>query len=189
MMNLDHPLILASNSPRRQQILAEAGISFEVQKMEVDESYPSDLPKNEIAEYLAVKKNKAYRVRFKDELILTADTTVIIDNRLLEKPAHDEEAKAMLSALSDRAHQVVTGVCISSPGKTESFSDTTEVYFRALTPEEIEFYIKNYKPFDKAGAYGIQEWIGAIGITKIEGSYLNVMGLPMHRVWEVLQLF
>lgn len=180
-------LILASNSPRRKQILADAGIRFTVHKLDTDESYPAALEKSKVACYLAEKKNAAYRKRLKSGLILTADTTVLCDGKLLEKPVDEAEAFDMLRAISGREHSVISGVCLSKPEHTTSFDDTTKVWFRQLTDQEIMQYIQQHKPYDKAGAYGIQEQIGLIGITKIEGSYYNVMGLPIHQVYQSLK--
>jgi septum formation protein len=185
-MNLRHPLILASNSPRRQQLLREAGFSFEVYTEQVDESYPASLEKMEVGEYLARKKSAFYGKKLSGAVIVTADTTVVLDNELLEKPADSKEAFAMLSRLSGRSHDVITGVCIAAPDGLDAFSVSTQVTFKELTNEEIDYYISNYKPFDKAGAYGIQEWIGMIGITGIEGSYFNVVGLPIQEVYQRL---
>lgn len=185
-MNLRHPLILASNSPRRHQLLTDAGFAFEVYTKPVDEDYPSGLPTDTIAEYLSEKKNKVYHEDQPDRLILTADTTVILDDRLLEKPADMEEATEMLEKLSGRTHEVVTGVSIGINGSTSSFHSTTKVHFRELLAWEIQFYVEEFKPLDKAGAYGIQEWIGQVGITSIEGSYFNVVGLPIDKVYQAL---
>ncbi len=188
-MNLLHPLILASNSPRRQQLLTEAGFTFDVYTEHIDENYPSSIPTSEIAVYLARKKNDVYRNKFSDTIILTADTTVVLDNSLLEKPQDASQAFEMLSRLSGRQHEVITGVSISCQDRIDSFSVVTSVTFKSLTEEEINYYISNYKPFDKAGSYGIQEWIGMIGITKIDGSYFNVVGLPIQEVYSHLQAF
>ena len=185
-MNSTHPLILASNSPRRQQILKDAGFDFDVFTRDFDESFPEDLSALEVAQYLAVQKNKNYRPLKPDSTIITSDTTVICDNLVLNKPANKDEAIQMLSMLSGRTHKVVSGVCISSPEKTMAFSDSTSVTFETISIDEMEFYVENYRPYDKAGAYGIQEWIGMTKISSITGSYFTVMGLPIHRVYEVL---
>lgn len=187
-MNLPFPLILASKSPRRQQLLTNLGVEFSIKTKEVPEDYPATLPKTVIAKYLAEKKAKAFQPELtKNEVVLTADTTVILDNELLEKPQHGLEARGMLQALSGRKHQVMTGVCLASSDRLTSFDDTTFVTFRELTASEIDHYIDQFQPFDKAGAYGIQEWIGMIGIEKIEGNYFTVMGLPTHLVYAHLQ--
>ena len=176
-------IILASKSPRRQELLKGLGIHFATISKDVDETYPNDLPVSEVAEYLANKKAVAYSADVDAQTILiTADTVVIVDQTILEKPANEQEAADMLSLLSNRAHKVVTGVCIKSANKTKSFSVETKVHFKTLSIEEICHYVQNYKPFDKAGSYGIQEWIGYIGVHKIEGSYFNVMGLPVYEL-------
>ncbi|MEQ8470994.1 MAG: Maf family protein [Marinoscillum sp.] len=185
-MNSRHHLILASNSPRRQQLLRDAGFEFEVFTQDFDEHFPTNLEALEVAEYLGIQKNKHYRKLKPDALIITADTTVICDHLVLNKPADKAEAIKMLSLLSASIHQVVSGVCISSPEKTISFSDITEVTFDAISKAEMEYYIDQYQPFDKAGAYGIQEWIGMTKISAIKGSYFTVMGLPVHKVYQIL---
>jgi septum formation protein len=179
-------LILASSSPRRQYLMREAGFTFTVEKPEVDESFPPDLPVDQVARYLAVKKAEFFRKEIRNQLIVTADTVVILDQTILNKPADRTEAIGMLSRLSNRTHVVMTGVCILSAEKEESFDDTTEVTFKRLIQEEIEFYVDQYKPYDKAGAYGAQDFIGMIAIEKISGSYFNVMGLPIHKVYQHL---
>lgn len=183
-------LILASKSPRRQQLLKEAGYDFVVKTLDTDESYPDTLAVHDVASYLAKKKAEAFIPILEDhETVITADTVVILNDEILGKPANSEEAKTMLEALSGQQHQVTTAVCIASRDKIVAFDDTTVVYFKQLSKEEIEYYIEKYQPFDKAGAYGIQEWIGMIGIQKIEGSYFTVMGLPTHLVYEALKRF
>jgi len=179
-------IILASSSPRRQYLMREAGFEFTVEKPDVDEDFPSNLPVTEVARYLALKKAEYFRMKITDEIIVTADTVVVLGDRIMNKPANREEAIEMLSALSGRQHQVITGVCIVSKEKEESFDDVTEVTFKTLTPEEIAFYVDQYKPYDKAGAYGAQDWIGMVAIVSINGSYFNVMGLPIHKVHEKL---
>ncbi len=186
-MNFKHPLILASSSPRRQYLMREAGYDFTVEKPDIDESFPKELPVEQVAKYLASKKAEYFRIELHNEIVITADTVVILDNTILNKPENRDEAISMLSRLSGRTHLVMTGVCILSSGKEESFDDTTEVTFKKLSPAEIEFYVDTYKPFDKAGAYGAQDWIGLVAIEKIIGSYFNVMGLPMHKVYEHLK--
>jgi septum formation protein len=185
-MNFNHPLILASKSPRRQQLLKDAGFKFEVVSIDVDESFPSEMDVELVAKYLAEKKAKDYQSFLKNEYLITADTVVIIDNLILNKPVDYDEAKSMLQKLSGRAHKVMTGVCVANKDSITSFDETTTVIFKTLTNQEIDHYIMAFQPFDKAGAYGIQEWIGMIGIEKIEGSYFNVVGLPIHALYKVL---
>jgi septum formation protein len=184
---ITRPLLLASSSPRRKFLLTEAGFTFSVEKPEVDETWPKELPVDQVAKYLAAKKAEYFRLRIHDEIVVTADTVVILFNDILNKPANRNEAIEMLSKLSGRTHIVMTGVCILSKEKEESFDDTTEVTFQSLTREEIEFYVDHYKPFDKAGAYGAQDWIGMVAIKQIAGSYFNVMGLPIHKVYAHLK--
>ena len=180
-------IILASNSPRRRELLAGLGYDFEVRvKSGIDESFPDSLPVYEVAEYISQKKAKAYDVA-DDEILVTADTIVVLGNDVLGKPKDEADARHMLHALSGNTHQVITGCCIKTVGKTLHFSTVTDVTFRRLTDGEIDHYIKQYKPFDKAGSYGIQEWIGYIGVTSISGSYFNVMGLPVQRIYDALQ--
>jgi septum formation protein len=186
-MKLKRPLILASSSPRRQYLLTEAGFEFSIEKPDTDESFPPDMPVDQVAKYLAAKKAEYFRLNLHDQIVVTADTVVILFNKILNKPGNRAEACEMLSALSGRTHLVMTGVCIISKEKEESFDDTTEVTFQALTKDEIEFYVDHYKPYDKAGAYGAQDWIGMVAIKKISGSYFNVMGLPIHKVYEHLK--
>ena len=187
----DYKIILASNSPRRRELLAGLGIEFEVRVLPgIDESYPASMPAAETAEYIAGKKAAAYRqVMADDELVITADTVVIVGDEVLGKPADTQMAAQMLRKLSGRTHQVMTGVCMTTSEQTVSFSVKTDVTFKQLAEDEIEYYIKKYQPFDKAGAYGIQEWIGYIGCTGLNGSYYNVMGLPVQRIYTELQRF
>lgn len=187
-MNFNRPLILASKSPRRQQLLKDAGFEFQVITKDVDESFPVDMPAKDVAAYLSKKKTDAFNEELKDQILITADTVVKVDEEILNKPSDFDEAMVMLKKLSNRSHEVITGFTLKSSEKQFTYSDTTVVHFKKLTKEEIEFYITNFKPFDKAGAYGIQEWIGMIGITKIEGSYFNVVGLPVQLVYEKLKL-
>ena len=183
-----HKIILGSASPRRQQLLKDAAFNFSVQPINADESFPANLKAEQIALYLCEKKAAAFPNKLADnEILITADTIVWIDNIVLNKPGSEFEAKQMLQLLSGKMHQVFTGVCLTSHKNKISFTDETKVYFKNLTEEEILFYIKNYKPFDKAGSYGAQDWLGLVGIEKIEGSYFNVMGLPIHRVYEELR--
>lgn len=187
MKKLQRPLILASSSPRRQYLMKEAGFEFTIEKPDVDESFPPEMPVDQVAKYLASKKAEYFRKAMKDEIVVTADTVVIAFNSVMNKPADRKEACEMLSKLSGRTHLVITGVCIISKEKEESFDETTEVTFTSLTRDEIEFYVDHYKPFDKAGAYGAQDWIGMVAIEKITGSYFNVMGLPIHKVYQHLK--
>ena len=188
---VDYRIILASNSPRRRELLAGVGLEFEVRVLQgIDESYPATMPALETAEYIAAKKAAAYQSQMADdELIITADTVVIVGDEVLGKPADADEARAMLLKLSGRTHQVVTGVCLTTRQQTVHFSVRTDVTFKTLTDDEITYYIEKYKPYDKAGAYGIQEWIGYIGCTGLHGSYYNVMGLPVQRIYTELQSF
>lgn len=187
MMNLKYPLILASKSPRRQELLRQAGFSFQVQSKDTDESFASDMQVTEVARYLAEKKAEAFLTEKQDTIILSADTTVLVDAHILNKPADAREAGEMLRMLSGRSHKVISGVCILHGSQKISFDDTTEVWFRSLQEREIQYYIERYKPYDKAGSYGIQEWIGLVGVEKINGSYFTVMGLPIHKVYAHLQ--
>ena len=182
-------IILASNSPRRKELLAGLGLPFEVRVLQdIDESYPADLSVSDVALYIAGKKADAYRAVVKtDELIITADTVVIVGDEILGKPVDEADAVRMLQLLSGRTHQVTTGVCLLTATNEHRFSVTTDVTFKALSDEEIHYYVDTYKPFDKAGAYGIQEWIGYIGVTGLRGSYYNVMGLPVQRIYEAIR--
>jgi len=180
-------LIVASNSARRQQLMKDAGFKFEVHVLDVDESLEEGVANEAIAEFLAEKKNKAYRAIFQDEVILTSDTVVIANGQILGKPKDDDDAFQMIASMSGQSHEVISGVCISSQTHKVSFSDVTTVLFEELSTEEIGYYIKNYQPYDKAGSYGIQEWLGMIGIQSIQGSFYNVMGLPIHSVYQVLR--
>jgi septum formation protein len=182
-------LILASNSPRRQQLLKEAGINFLVLPKNIPEDFPSTLPLSEVPIYLAKLKAEAFKPDLTNQTVITADTVVIVDNTILNKPENEKEAIGMLELLSGNMHQVITGVCIYNKEKEVLFSDVTEVYFKPLSKEDITFYVSKFKPFDKAGSYGVQEWIGLIGVERINGSYFNVMGLPIHRVVEELKKF
>lgn len=181
-------IVLASNSPRRRQLLTDLGLRYEMRLLAVNEDFPSHLRRAEVAEYLAAHKAAAYADGLAaDEVVLTADTIVCLDEDVLNKPADVAEATAMLTRLQGRTHDVFTGVCLRcGDGRQVVFSDHTTVYFRALSPAEISHYIATAQPFDKAGAYGAQDWIGMVGVTRLEGSYFNVMGLPVHRVWEEL---
>ena len=184
-----YKIILASNSPRRKELLAGLGMPFEVKVLkDIDESYPEDLPASEVALYIASKKADAYRATLADdELVITADTVVIVGEEILGKPVDEADARRMLREISGRTHQVTTGVCMLTTTQERRFAVTTDVTFKVLSDEEIDYYISHYKPFDKAGAYGIQEWIGYIGVTGLQGSYYNVMGLPVQRIYETLR--
>ena len=188
MKDLKYKLILASNSPRRKELLAGLGVPFEVRVFQdIDEHYPESLPVNEVARYIAKEKADAYRrIVASDELIITADTVVIVGDEILGKPVDEADAVRMLKLLSGRTHQVTTGVCLLTAEKERCFDVTTDVTFKTLTDEEIHYYVNRYRPFDKAGAYGIQEWIGYIGVTGLSGSYYNVMGLPVQRIYQEL---
>jgi len=184
-------LILASKSPRRQQLLRELGVEFEIRSNGDDEElFPDSLSMTEIPVFLAKQKAQPLLSKLsKDEILITSDTIVWCNDQVIGKPTDEKDAFRILSLLSDNKHIVITGVCLSSTEKSKCFYATTDVYFRKLTDDEIWFYIKNYKPFDKAGAYGIQEWIGFIGIYRIDGSYFNVMGLPVQKLYTELQEF
>ena len=182
--------ILASKSPRRQELLNLLGMKFSVKLKEVEENFPEGMTKYEIPEFLARLKAKPFLPELqKDDLLITADTIVYMDGEVLGKPANFSEAVEMLRKLSGKEHQVISGVCLTSSGKQISFHAETNVQFKNLTEEEIQFYINTFKPFDKAGAYGIQEWIGFIGITHIEGSFYNVMGLPVQQLYKEILRF
>jgi len=184
-------LILASNSPRRQSLMAEAGLEYELSvPAENEEEFPEDLYSGDVPAYLAKRKAESFEGQIeKNEIVITADTLVILDERVLGKPGNYKEAFEMLSALSGCKHKVITGVCIKSRKKEVVFSDSTDVWFKKLSEKEIHYYIEEFKPYDKAGAYGIQEWIGYIGVERIEGSFFNVMGLPIHMVYSELEKF
>lgn len=181
-------LVLASKSPRRQQLLADLGLEFSVETKDTPEDFPENLGMTEIPVFLAEKKAAAFEVKG-NQLIITADTIVWLDGKVLNKPVGYDEGFAMLRALSGKKHQVVTGVCLLSGEKKVSFAVSTDVWFKPLDDNEIIFYLENYRPYDKAGAYGIQEWIGYIGITRIDGSFYNVMGLPVQSLYEHLTNF
>lgn len=183
-------IILASKSPRRQQLLRSLGLTFSVKIKEIEEVFPEGLSKEEVPVYLAELKAAPFENELSEnDLLITADTVVCLDNEILGKPADYEEAYQMLRNLSNKTHEVITGVCLTSKNKKRSFYAVTNVEFKSLSGDEIDYYIQNYKPYDKAGAYGIQEWIGAIGITHIEGSFYNVMGLPIQKLYEKIQTF
>ncbi|OJV42573.1 MAG: septum formation protein Maf [Bacteroidales bacterium 36-12] len=182
-------IILGSASPRRQELLRGINIDFEVLPLSVDEDYPTNLNPHDIPEYLAVKKSDAYlKLPLSDNtLIITADTIVIIDNNILGKPTDKEEAKAMLRKLSDRTHDVITGVCIRTKTNRKIFKVVSSVRFSHISDAEIDYYLDKYAPYDKAGSYGVQEWIGYVAVEDIQGSYFNVMGLPIQRLYHELK--
>ena len=181
-------IILGSNSPRRKKILEELGLKVKVIGSNIDESIIHNKNLEKVPVLLAKKKAFALKNKIKsNDLLITADTIVLLKDEILTKPKNEEDAKRILSKISSKTHQVITGVCILINGKEHSFSNTTEVSFNKLDLNEIDFYIKKYKPFDKAGSYGIQEWIGLIGIKKINGSYSNVVGLPASRLYQELK--
>lgn len=186
-----YKVILASNSPRRKELLAGLGIDFSVRIIkDIDESYPASLRGEDIPVFISGKKAEAYRRTIaEDELIITADTIVYDNDKVLGKPSSREEAINMLTELSGHAHEVITGVTICSRDKMKQFASVSKVFFDNLTGEEIEYYVDKYRPYDKAGSYGIQEWIGFVGVTRIEGSYFNVMGLPIQRLYKELKRF
>ena len=184
-------IVLASKSPRRQELLKGVGVEFSVITKDVDESYPSNMSVYDVAPYLSVKKAKAFN---EDELpenymVITADTVVIVDDEILGKPKDTEGAYEMLNKISGKKHSVITGVTIRTSDKVKTFSVVSKVSFETLDKEEIEYYVNNFKPYDKAGAYGIQEWIGYIGVNHVEGSYFNVMGLPTQKLYKMLKTF
>jgi len=185
-LNTVPKIILASKSPRRQELLRLMDIDFRIVLKDVDESYPENLTPEEIAVYIAEKKAKAFDESVEDEVVLTADTIVNVGGQILGKPETVEQAAEMLRTLSGKVHKVVTGVCLLYRHKYNLFHDVSEVFFRKLTDEEINFYVNKYQPLDKAGAYGIQEWIGLIGIEHINGSYTNVVGLPTEKLYQQL---
>ncbi len=180
------PIILASKSPRRQELLKQMDLDFRIVLKEVDESYPDNLTPEEIAVYIAQKKATAFDEIVSDEVVLTADTIVSIEGHILGKPETEEHAIEMLKMLSGKTHQVITGVCLFYKHEYHSFYDVSDVTFRVLTDDEISTYVTKYKPMDKAGSYGIQEWVGIAGIVKINGSYTNVVGLPTEKLYQAL---
>ena len=183
-------LILASGSPRRQELLKSLGVPFKIRIKEINEVYPKHLKKSEISDYLAQLKSNAFVEELNPkDLLITSDTIVWYHNMALGKPKSKDDAFQMLQKLSGKTHEVITSVCLKSLQKEDIFNSITKVTFKELSTEEIQFYIDNYNPMDKAGAYGIQDWIGQIGITKIEGSYFNVMGFPIHKIYSQLLKF
>ena len=188
MLKLNYHIILASNSPRRKELLGGLGLDYEVRTLPgIDESYPDTLQGEDIPVYISSKKASAYLDSLKNnELLITADTIVWLDGRVLGKPSDEEEACQMLRDLSGKTHQVITGVTLATTAFQKSFASVSQVTFASLTEEEIKFYVDHYHPMDKAGSYGVQEWIGFIGVERIEGSYFNVMGLPVQRLYREL---
>lgn len=183
-------LILASSSPRRQQLLRDLGLHFTIKSIDVEEVYPKYLHGNEISGYLAELKANAFNDELNDQdILITADTIVRFSGKILGKPKNETDAKNMLTELSGKQHEVITSLCIKTSKTTKIINDTTIVYFEKLSDEEIDYYINNYKPFDKAGSYGIQEWIGYIGVKKIEGNYSTVMGFPVHKFYKEMMKF
>ncbi|HLN55415.1 MAG TPA: Maf family nucleotide pyrophosphatase [Bacteroidales bacterium] len=183
-----HRIILASRSPRRQQLLREMGLRFDVVIREFDESYPGHLSGSEIAEYISSRKAQSFKNEISSgEIVITADTVVWCDKQVLGKPVDLEDAVRMLNEISGNTHEVITGVSLIAKGKEVTFSESTKVTFEEMNPEEIRYYAEKYRPFDKAGAYGIQEWIGIIACSHIDGSYFNVVGLPVQRLYAELK--
>lgn len=186
-----YKIILASNSPRRRELLSGLGVDYEVKIVPgIDETYPESLNGEEIPVYIAQEKANAYRASLQpDELVITADTIVYVDGMVLGKPVDEADACRMLRMLSGRTHQVITGVCLTTVDFQKSFASVTEVTFDTLSDEEIGYYVEKYRPMDKAGSYGVQEWIGFVGVTGLKGSYYNVMGLPVQRLYKELKEF
>lgn len=184
-------VVLASNSPRRKELLKRLGIPFKVRTLfGIDESFPDSLRGEDIVRYISRNKAKAYRTSMApNELLITADTIVYLGGQVMGKPRSAEEAKAMLHRLSGNVHQVITGVTIVAGERMDNFAVTTQVKFADITDDEVDFYVDNYLPFDKAGAYGIQEWIGLVAVEEIKGSYFNVVGLPVQRLYQRLKTF
>jgi len=181
----NYNIILASGSPRRQQFLKDLGLNFTVKSIDVEEIYPKYLHGNEITSFLAQLKADAYEETLNEnDILITADTVVRFNGKILGKPKDVDEAKTMLKELSGQAHEVITSICLRTIEKTKIINDTTIVYFEKLNEEEIDFYLNNYAPFDKAGSYGIQEWLGYIAVKKIKGSFFNVMGFPVHKFYK-----
>jgi septum formation protein len=185
-----YEIILASKSPRRQQLLSDLGLKFKVQSMDIPEEFPSGLGMTEVPIYLAELKATAFLPQLKsNQLVITADTIVWLDGQVMNKPTDYADGFRMLKELSGKKHQVLTGVCLLSTEKKVSFYVSTDVWFKQLSDEEIHYYLENFRPYDKAGAYGIQEWIGYVGIHRIEGCFFNVMGLPVQSLYEHLKAF
>ena len=184
-------IVLASKSPRRQELMKGIGLEFSVITKDVDESYPSNMSVYDVAPFLSLKKAKAFNDEELPEnyMVITADTVVIVDDMILGKPKDEADARGMLGRISGKKHSVITGVTIRTSDKVKTFSVVSKVSFETLDQEEVEFYVNNFRPYDKAGAYGIQEWIGYIGVNHVEGSYFNVMGLPTQKLYKMLKTF
>ena len=184
-------IVLASKSPRRQELMKGIGLEFSVITKDVDESYPSNMSVYDVAPFLSLKKAKAFNDEELPEnyMVITADTVVIVDDMILGKPKDEADARGMLGRISGKKHSVITGVTIRTSDKVKTFSVVSKVSFETLDQEEVEFYVNNFRPYDKAGAYGIQEWIGYIGVNHVEGSYFNVMGLPTQKLYKMLKAF
>ncbi|QJW88731.1 septum formation protein Maf [Spirosoma taeanense] len=192
MLTLRYPLVLASGSPRRKQLMTDAGFLFTIETRPTDETFPATMPVDEVAEYLARQKAEQFLADAGNRIILCADTVVILDDQILNKPQDEADARRMLRTLSGRAHRVRTGVCLLAPNaagqpEMQSFIDETTVFFADLSDDEITYYLRECKPFDKAGSYGAQDFIGLVGITRLAGSFYTVMGLPTHRVYQALK--
>ena len=186
----NHTIILASGSPRRQQFLKDLDLDFEIRLKDIEEIYPEGLKAEEITNFLAELKASAFEDELKqNDILITSDTIVWFNDKALGKPKDYEDAFQIIKSLSDNTHEVITSVCIKTTENTEVFYELTKVTFNTLSDEAIHYYLENYKPYDKAGAYGIQEWIGFIGVSRIEGSYANVMGLPVDKVFNYLDTF
>ena len=184
-------IVLASKSPRRQELMKGIGLEFSVITKDVDESYPSNMSVYDVAPFLSLKKAKAFNDEELPEnyMVITADTVVIVDDMILGKPKDEADARGMLGRISGKKHSVITGVTIRTNDKVKTFSVVSKVSFETLDQEEIDYYVNNFRPYDKAGAYGIQEWIGYIGVNHVEGSYFNVMGLPTQKLYKMLKAF
>jgi len=181
-------IILASKSPRRKQLLEQMGFKVRVESIDVEETFPENIEIDYVAEYLAIKKSESYTKSIEENTILvTSDTIVVVENTILGKPQNYEQAKEYLTLLSSKTHKVITGCCLRTKEKIKHFSQKSIVKFKALTEDEINYYIENFKPYDKAGAYGIQEWIGTIGIESIQGDYYNIVGFPCSKFFESVQ--
>lgn len=188
MFSLHNQIVLGSNSPRRKDLLSLAGIKHDVWRIEYEETLPQhSLSPEKVPMYFAEQKAFSVKEKLKDELLITADTLVFLNDRILGKPKDRDDAFEMLQSLSGKMHKVITGVCMMTENGHILFSDTTKVFFKAFDLKELEFYLDNYNPMDKAGSYGAQDWLGLVGIEKIEGSYFNVMGLPVHLIYEELK--
>lgn len=184
-------IVLASKSPRRQELMKGIGLEFSVITKDVDESYPSNMSVYDVAPFLSLKKAKAFNDEELPEnyMVITADTVVIVDDMILGKPKDEADARGMLGRISGKKHSVITGVTVRTSDKVKTFSVVSKVSFETLDQEEIDYYVNNFRPYDKAGAYGIQEWIGYIGVNHVEGSYFNVMGLPTQKLYKMLKAF